>query len=342
MKGLLLIPFLVLGALPQAKAQVDPEVHKMCASVTDYVGCVKANSSQNLKEANTGQGISESAKNCIEKTYVQYLEVTSLASAERYQDALLKICMTADSLSKRVNSPSEKEIEQGIKDFRLVAYHHYRSRQKKGKDIEIDTSIKFSACTQGFARSKNYLMPSSFMSEWRYLPEEEWDKWLKACRWYSSPNVYTSGGLVFVYDPDNKSDQVAFDFVGAKNVTLNGRRGRYIRFTASDKIYYSGYTIPGERGYVDCAWGGSSGGSWDYYSGSNSGYCIAEEGTEDTVVPPSVRNQMWVFTVDCIDKTFDRNKDQLDWESVEDSWTARAGFDVLCPLIDELPVETKS
>ena len=340
MKGLFLIPFLLLGALPQAKAQVDPEVHKMCASVADYVGCVKANSSQNLKEANTGQGIPESAKNCIEKTYGDILKVR--ASAERYQEALLKICMASNSLSKRVISSSKTEIEKGLKDFRLAAYDHYRWHRKEGKSIETETSIKFSACMQGFAKSENYLMPSSFMSKWRYLPDEDWDKWFKACLWYTNPYVYTSGGLNFVYNPDDKSNQVAFDFVGAKNVILKGRKGRYIRFTASDTIYYRGYTIPGERGYVDCAWGGSSGGSWDYYSGSNSGYCRAEEGTEDTVVPPSVRNQMWVFTIDCIDKTFDRNKDQLDWESVEDSWTARKGFDVLCPLIDELPVEPKS
>ena len=67
MKGLLLLPFLLLGTLPQAKAQVDPEVHKICASVTDYVGCVEANSSQIVEEINTQHGIPESAKNCIEK-----------------------------------------------------------------------------------------------------------------------------------------------------------------------------------------------------------------------------------------------------------------------------------
>ena len=43
MKSLLPIPLLLLGTLPQAKAQVDPEVLKMCALVADYMGCIKAN-----------------------------------------------------------------------------------------------------------------------------------------------------------------------------------------------------------------------------------------------------------------------------------------------------------
>ena len=290
MKGLLLIPFLLLGTLPQAKAQVDPEAHKICASLTDYVGCVEANSSQIAEETNTQHGIPESAKNCIEKTYDDVLRIR--ASADRHQESLLEICTASSSLRKSVIASSKKEIERGLKDFRMLACTHYLYYQENDKSIVIDTSMRFSACMNGFAKSKTYLMPSSFMSEWQYMTNENSEKWFQACHWYSSPYVYTSGGLNYIYDPDDKSNQVAFDFIGAKNLALRGRNGRYIRFTASDTIRYSGYTIPGERGYVDCAWGGSSGGSWDYYSGSNSGYCRAEEGTEDTVVPPSVRNQM--------------------------------------------------
>jgi len=344
MKGLYLIGLLLLGASPQAKAQVSPAVHKMCASVADYKGCVEANSQKTPKKTsdktNAEDAIPESVRDCIEKTLID--NRSKHPSAEKNSDAVLKVCLAADSLSKSVNTPDRRELKRGLKDFTGVAFDHYLWHQKNGESVEIDTSIKFSACMQGFAKSKNFLMPASFMREWRYLPDEYWDKWLNACLWYTNPYVYSSGGLNFVYDPSDKSKQIAFDFVGARRIILGGRRDKYVRFTGSDTVLHSGYTIPGQRGYVDCAWGGSHGGSWDYYTGSNSGYCIAEEGTKDIVVPPSIRNQMWEFTVDCIDKTFDRNKDTVNWRSVQDSWTARKGFDVLCPLIDELPVEVKS
>ena len=45
MKRLLLAP-LLLGFIPFANANVSPEVHNLCKDVSDYVGCVKANSSK--------------------------------------------------------------------------------------------------------------------------------------------------------------------------------------------------------------------------------------------------------------------------------------------------------
>ena len=41
MKRLLLAP-LLLGFIPFANANVDPEIHKLCIPATDYLGCVKA------------------------------------------------------------------------------------------------------------------------------------------------------------------------------------------------------------------------------------------------------------------------------------------------------------
>ena len=41
----LLLPLLTALALPTAvNAGVDPEVHNLCKNVSDYMGCVKANS----------------------------------------------------------------------------------------------------------------------------------------------------------------------------------------------------------------------------------------------------------------------------------------------------------
>ena len=334
MKGLYLIPVFLLSTFPQAKAQVDPAVHKICASVTDYMGCVEANSNKPSEENSTAAIIPKSAKNCAEKVYRDYINKSGLHSAEKNLNALLEICRAANTLNKRVNTPDKQQLKRGLKDFGTAAYHHYLTGQKSSKSFEIETAIKFSACMQGFAKSKSFLMPSSFTSQWRYMPDESWDKWFRACTWYSHPDVYSSGGLNLIPYRDNPSKQIAFDFVGAKNVILKGRRGRYVRFVASDRVRYSGYTISGQKGYADCSWGSSYG----YYGGSSSGYCIAEEGTKDRVIPDSVRDQMWEFTVDCVDKTFDRNKDNKDWSSVKSSWTARKGYNVLCPLINDLPV----
>ena len=41
MKALIALP-LVLGIVAPASARVDPEIHKICASVQDYLGCVQA------------------------------------------------------------------------------------------------------------------------------------------------------------------------------------------------------------------------------------------------------------------------------------------------------------
>ncbi len=44
----LLLPLLAALALPTAvNANVNPEVHKICLSATDYIGCVKFHSGQN-------------------------------------------------------------------------------------------------------------------------------------------------------------------------------------------------------------------------------------------------------------------------------------------------------
>ena len=43
MKLLLLLP-LLLGLSSPVQARVDPEVHKLCKDVKDYLGCVKAQS----------------------------------------------------------------------------------------------------------------------------------------------------------------------------------------------------------------------------------------------------------------------------------------------------------
>ena len=43
-----LIPLLAALTLPiVVSAEVDPEVHKLCKDVSDYVGCIEANKNKN-------------------------------------------------------------------------------------------------------------------------------------------------------------------------------------------------------------------------------------------------------------------------------------------------------
>lgn len=68
MKGLLL-PLLAALALP-VQAGVDPEVHKLCKDVKDYLGCVKANSGTSLQPRMTiDQGINLSEGNACAMGY---------------------------------------------------------------------------------------------------------------------------------------------------------------------------------------------------------------------------------------------------------------------------------
>jgi hypothetical protein len=52
MKGLIALP-LVLGLVAPASARVDPEIHKICASVQDYLGCVKAQTEDSASPGTT-------------------------------------------------------------------------------------------------------------------------------------------------------------------------------------------------------------------------------------------------------------------------------------------------
>ena len=61
MKRLLLAP-LLLGFIPFANANVSPEVHNLCKDVSDYVGCVKANSSNKNWNIFNKKNISEDSK----------------------------------------------------------------------------------------------------------------------------------------------------------------------------------------------------------------------------------------------------------------------------------------
>ena len=52
MKGLVALP-LLLGLIAPASARVDPEIHKICASVQDYLGCVKAQTGNSASPGTT-------------------------------------------------------------------------------------------------------------------------------------------------------------------------------------------------------------------------------------------------------------------------------------------------
>lgn len=52
MKRLIALP-LLLGLMAPASARVDPEVHKICASVQDYLGCVKAQTGNSASPGTT-------------------------------------------------------------------------------------------------------------------------------------------------------------------------------------------------------------------------------------------------------------------------------------------------
>lgn len=340
MKGLFLIPFLLLGGLPHAKARVDPAVHKICASVADYMGCVNANSSSSAKQVKDESKDSDFTSQCI-KEFTQSVE-KKYAIRTKASD-IARLCREADAFKEHYsNLASEDAIAERIG---AILWYWYEVLEDNN-EADINEYINTTKCYLGIARSKYYPMPANGKEESYLTPKEEAGRWLPICASVSSSSTSVSAGLTVYSYPSNPSKKYYVDFNGARHKIIDNKSSRYITVSATDTVRYSGFTIPGQRGYVDCAWGGSSGASWDNYGGSyrgsNSGYCIAEEGTEDTVIPDTVRNQMWNFTIDCQDKTFDRNKDSIGWQKITESGMAMHLHDLLCPLVEELPVEKKS
>jgi len=127
--------------------------------------------------------------------------------------------------------------------------------------------------------------------------------------------------------------------------------GRYLTFYGRTNNPYSGDYIPAKPGYIDCDWGGSGSSYYneDYGSGSwsSGGYCYGEEGTPERVIPGGVDNKFYKYTLDCLDKTFDRKGDRVNynsgamkgWMKINEDPTAYMAATIYCPVINNLPKE---
>ena len=134
-----------------------------------------------------------------------------------------------------------------------------------------------------------------------------------------------------------------------KQQKIRGSYGRYITFTGRTSNSYKGEVIPGKQGFIDCSWGGSGSAyiNKNYGSGgwSSGGKCYGEEGTPEKVIPGGEDRRYYKYSLDCVDKTFDRKGDRKyhsgvakkGWMKIGNDPTAKLAHTLYCSSINDLP-----
>ena len=132
----LLRPLLASLALPTAiNANVAPEVHNLCKDVSDYVGCVKANSKK--KYANPFKKSSKEKTNGVNKT-TKVKNQRPCWMAKKIKDCL-------------------KFVDEKQKNFCIKTYSPYGNPIPENSDSNCSTStLKYSPREVFFHKNKTY------------------------------------------------------------------------------------------------------------------------------------------------------------------------------------------
>ena len=141
----------------------------------------------------------------------------------------------------------------------------------------------------------------------------------------------------------------SIDASSVKQQQIRGGFGRYIKFVGRTTNSYRGEIIPGKEGFIDCDWGGSGSAyiNKNYGSGSwsSGGSCYGEEGRPEKIIQGGVDRRYYKYSLDCVDKTFDRKGDReghvgslkKGWMKIGNDPTAILADALYCSSIDDLP-----
>ncbi len=282
-------------------------IHKKCLKAKDYVGCVNVFSKSNKIESVNSQNFFKDSPNLFKKNYE-------------------KICFS--------------EIKQEINN----------SRDLLIKELSTEEVIK-NICSCYV--SNNKIKP--FIKNNDVVPTSVAEKVFNSC---STKEIYTYmyGGDIFYNKkyfwtryPNLNHQFYSIDAGSVKQQRIRGSYGRYIEFIGRTTNSYRGEIIPGKEGFIDCDWGG--GGSAyinrDYGLGnwSSGGSCYGEEGRPEKIIPGGVDRRYYKYSLDCVDKTFDRKGDReghtgslkKGWMKIGNDPTAVLADGLYCSSISDLP-----
>ena len=129
----LLLPLLAALALPTAvNVNVDPEVHNLCKDVSDYMGCVKANSKK--------EGWNPFHKTTNEKKREN--RFNPLKNLTKEQKAEFKLCVSDVSNIRKFKNSSIEEIKR---DYHLVLTSWSKFLDKKSL-LGLNLGQEYSTC----------------------------------------------------------------------------------------------------------------------------------------------------------------------------------------------------
>ena len=347
MKGkffLLLVVFFGTSFINNSRAA---SIHEKCLKAKDYEGCVNTLSKMDNKSKNNIFNIFKPNKLVACKRDLKNLRennsdlnTTARRDGEFSSEAYDLACESILVVDKNYNLFSDSK-----KACFLANYH----------GILVDDD----------KLSKKIYTPKNLSKHCDCYEKES----LKNYSWYNSQNInitrscgarniytFKNGGyryfnsdfLLAVFHDRNNTWDYALNDNSVKQKKIRKEYGRYITFNGKTNNPYAGDYIPAEPGYIDCDWGGSGSSYYDenYGSGnwSSGGYCYGEEGTDAIVIPDGVDKRFYEYTLDCVDLTFDRKGDRVNysggamkgWMKIGNDPTAVMAADIYCPIINNL------
>ena len=348
MKGKFFLFLVILLSTSFSSNSRAESIHEKCLKAQDYQGCVNALSKMDDKNKNNIFNIFKPNKlsSCIrdlkrirenEGNFNIYTQRLGELNDESYNLA----CESILAVDKKYNVFSDFK-----KTCFLTNYHAFL--------VSNDNLVK-----EKFYSPRN-------ISNYCDCYGKNYSKNLS---WFNSDNVKigSSCGLKEMYtfknagyryyDPefllgvfhnrDNTWDY-ALDDSSVKQKMIRNKYGRYLTFFGKTNNPFTGDYIPAKPGYIDCDWGGSGSAYYDrdYGSGSwsSGGSCYGEEGTDAIVIPDGVDKRFYKYTLDCVDLTFDRKGDRVNyaggamkgWMKIGNDPTAVMAADIYCPIIKRL------
>ena len=325
-------------------------IHEKCLKAQDYKGCVNTLSEINDKDKNNIFNIFKPNKLAVCKRDLKNLRennsnlnTTAQRSGEFSSEAYDIACESILVVDKNYNLFSDSK-----KACFLANYH----------GILVDED----------KLSNKIYTPKNLSKHCDCYEKES----LKNYSWYNSQNInitrscgarniytFKNGGyryfdsnfLLAVFHDRNNTWDYALNDNSVKQKKIRKEYGRYITFYGKTNNPYAGGYIPEKPGYIDCEWGGSGSRYYDENYGSGSwssdGYCYGEEGTDAILIPDGVDKKFYKYTLDCLDLTFDRKGDRVNyeggamkgWMKIGNDPTAVMAADIYCPIINNLPKE---
>tara|TARA_B100001989_G_scaffold81112_1_gene56041 strand:- start:1655 stop:2707 length:1053 start_codon:yes stop_codon:yes gene_type:complete len=350
MKGkffLLLVVFFGTSFINNSRAA---SIHEKCLKAKDYEGCVNTLSKMDNKSKNNIFNIfkpnkltscKKDLKNLRENN--SNLNITADRDGEFSSEAYDLACESILVIDKNYNLFSDS------KKACFLANYNYSL-------VDDDKLIKKIYTPRNLSKHCDCYEKESLKNQsWYYSQNIDTSISCGARNIYTFKNggyrYFNSDVLLAVFHDRNNTWDYALNDNSVKQKRIREKYGRYITFYGKTNNPYAGGYIPEEPGYIDCDWGGSGSSFYNEDSGrgswSSGGYCYGEEGKDAIVIPDGVDKKFYKYNLDCLDLTFDRKGDRVNyqggvmkgWMTIENDPTAFMAAKIYCPIIKNLPKE---